>query len=98
MYTCTQCGVLLQQKNFLAMEFTVTLALLFWQVLKFSSWNSKPLKVKALLLQNITDQLRSDKVPHPTTTEPSSASVFPKMTTVGVKNVKTPSNMKLTVL
>jgi hypothetical protein len=54
--------------------------------------------VKALLLQNITDQLLSDKAPHPTITELSSASVFPIMVTVGVKNVKTPSNIKLIVL
>jgi len=44
------------------MKFTVTLALLFWRVLKFSSWNSKPLKVKPLLLQNITDQLLSEPI------------------------------------
>jgi hypothetical protein len=80
------------------MKFTVTLAHLFWQILKFSSWNSKPLKVKPLLLQNITDQLLSDKAPQPTVIESSSASVFPIMATVGVRNVKTPSNMKLIVL
>jgi hypothetical protein len=80
------------------MKFTFTLALLFWQVLKFSSWNSKPLKVKALLLQNTADQLLCHKAPHPTIMEPSTASILPIMATVGVKNVKTPSNMKLTVL
>jgi hypothetical protein len=53
--------------------------------------------VKPLLLQNITDQLLNDKAPHHTVTEPSSASVFPIMATVGVRNVKTPSNMKLIV-
>ena len=80
------------------LKFTVTLALLFWQVLKFSSWNSTPLKVKPLLLQNITDQLLSDKAPQPTVIQPSSASVFPIMAIVGDRNVKTPSNMKLIVI
>jgi hypothetical protein len=52
-------------------ELTVfTLALLFWQVFRFSSWKSIPFKVKTLLFQNIRDQLLSNKATYSRITDP----------------------------
>jgi hypothetical protein len=69
-------------------QIVFTLALPFWQVLRFSSWKSKPLEVKALFLQNIKCQLLSDKASNPRITESSSASFFYIKVSVGVRNVK----------